>query len=140
MTATYWFDTWLENAAGSDGVYWLIDDGRDYQITDAGGLRRESEITTRCRLRLLTRRGEWFGDPLLGSRLHTIKILKNAKRDAEDYIREALQPLVDEGAILAITVRQIETDHTTGALGVWVEVVVPGDQVIPLGRVPLGGA
>jgi phage gp46-like protein len=120
------------------GPYTLIGDDRDYATT-SGLLDRDLTIASRCRARLLTRRGQWAPDMTLGSRLHTIKLLKGAGQKAMDCIEEALADMIESGEIVSILPLEIVEDHRTGALGVRVEVALPRAQVVPLGVLPLGG-
>lgn len=117
---------------------WLTDD-RDYAINAWGHLRRDpSGIAARLSRRLLIRRGEWLV-PTLGSRLHEIKTLTSARRRAEDAIREAWQDLIDSGAIVSITVGNVEIEHTRGYLAVPVAVEIAGrDGLLSLGTFQLG--
>lgn len=123
---------------GGDG--YLLDDSGSYAFDSYGHIMRDPTVATRCRIRLRTRRGEWIFDPTLGSRLHTIQTTKGASGKARQYIREALKPLLDEGAILAIDVGDVETSDSAGLLAVRVAVTVPGEGVQSLGLIPLGAS
>ncbi len=118
--------------------YHLIGDDRDYSTTD-GLLDRDATIASRCRARLLTRRGGWSPDLAFGSRLHEIRLLKSAQQVAMIYVEEALADLVRDGEIAEINLLEFVTDYTTGAIGARIEVVLPLDEVVPLGVIPLGG-
>jgi phage gp46-like protein len=120
------------------GDGWLINDDRNYELTDDGHLVRDDTILTRCRIRLLTRRGEWFADPELGSRFHTIKNTKNIKATIDVMAREALAPMIADGSIQEITDIQIHTDPQTGSTFTHIFSIV-GDQPIDLGSIPLTG-
>ena len=51
-------------------------------------------------IRLVTPLGTWWADPTIGSRLHLLHREKDLARVgllAEQYAREALQPIVDDG-------------------------------------------
>lgn len=109
-------------------------------INDDGHLVRDATVASRCRRRLMIRRGEWVGDPDLGSRLHEITTTKQAQREAEGIIREALQPMIDDGSITEIIVGEdLVIDHAKGHVGIFVEIVVAGDEQVPLGTFLLGG-
>jgi phage gp46-like protein len=125
-------------ARGNVGYGWLINDDRDYQLTDNGLMVRDPTLSTRCRVRLLTRRGEYFADPNLGSLLHTIKITKNAEPKIRRFSQQALQDLIDDGEILAVElVRVIKRDLTLFAE---LTVKLPSGSVLPLSEIPLGAA
>jgi phage gp46-like protein len=104
-----------------------------------GLLARDDTIASRCRARLLTRRGQWAPDRTLGSRLWEIKLLKHAGQKAMIAIEEALADMIVGGEIDSINPLEIVEDYRTGALGVRVEIVLPNEQVVPLGLLPLGG-
>jgi hypothetical protein len=70
------------------------------------------------------------------SREQTIDRLKN---DIIDRIEEALADMIVGGEIDSINPLEIVEDYRTGALGVRVEIVLPNEQVVPLGLLPLGG-
>lgn len=74
-------------------------------------------------LRLETPLGSYWGDPLLGSRLHELKREKNVPRVqllAGQYASQALQPLLDDGRAQTITV---DTEKgPTGWLFLWIHV------------------
>lgn len=58
-------------------------------------------------LRLKTPLGSYWGDPLLGSRLHELQREKDVPRVqllAVQYSEQALKPLLDDGRAQAITV------------------------------------
>lgn len=109
--------------------------GYDNQLTADGKIRREDTIATQCRIRLTTRRGEYFADPSIGSRLHLIKITKNAGRQVTDAVREALEPLRLSGQIVSASTPTIEVDHASGIIAFVLEIQIPGDpDIVPVGR------
>ena len=121
------------------GDAWLINDAGDYELTIDGHLKRDPTPLTRGRIRLRTRRGEWFDDVNMGSRLHQVRLLKNGARFTEGYVREALQPMLDDGTYKALRFGLTHTDHTTGALLRVVEAEQAGEELTSL-ALPLGDA
>lgn len=72
---------------------------RDYVLED-GRFQVDDDLTTQVYLCLETQRGTRIGDKDFGSRLH--ELTKNPQRSAEQapaLVKEALQPLFDEGLI-----------------------------------------
>jgi phage gp46-like protein len=118
-----------EIAGGNVGYGWLINDDRDYEIND-GLLVRDSTLKTRCRIRLLTRRGQWVADPDMGSLLHTIKITKDIEPTVLRMARSALQPLIDSGEILAVNLTDVIQRVTSFVATI--EIVTPGGSVFPI--------
>jgi len=93
-----------EDNPGNQGESWLVTDQGDLQVNADNQLQRDQTLTSRCLLRLRTRRGSWFDDSEFGSRIHEIQIDKGAQRLLQDAITEALEPLVDSGELLTIEV------------------------------------
>ncbi len=61
---------------------------------------RISDLSNAIYLRIVTPLGSWWGDPALGSKLHLLRREKDVPRIrvlAEQYTREALQPILDDG-------------------------------------------
>lgn len=76
---------------------------RDYVLED-GRFQVDEELSTAVYLCLETQRGTRIGDPDFGSRLHELR--KNPQRSAEQapaLVKEALQPLFDEGLVTDVT-------------------------------------
>ena len=109
----------------------------DYSIDAAGALEREDTIRSRCLVRLLTRRGSWFADPELGSRLHELQYLKNPRAQMESIAREALQPLIDDGSIAAINVTGFAADEPLGFAQISLEIVEPSGEAQTIGPLAL---
>lgn len=123
------------------GEYCLeITDERTNAVVAQGLLNRDYTVASRCRFRLMCRRGEYWADPELGSRLHTIYTLKAARAKADTYVKEALQPLVDEAAILEAAVVDVQQDPATGMLLAHASVTIPEGESVDLGLIPLGVA
>lgn len=120
----------------------LVTDGKDLEITATGALSIDYTPSSRCRVRLLAKRGRWVYDPELGSRFWELKTLRQAQAGARSAAQEALEPLIAEGAILAVDVGAIEVDPRTGMVGVEVFVTLPsttgGDEVLSVGTYKLG--
>lgn len=127
---------WGQDSSNS-GDGWAIGPAGDYRMFGSQ-LRRDPTIETRCRIRLMTRRGEYFDDVELGSRFHEIKILKNAESQLADMAQLALQPMIDDGSILSIETTSVEVDQVRGILLGNIIVNVPGDSVIRISGVELG--
>lgn len=136
---------WVDDVAlyGADrNLAWIQDIALEQpEITEwvpNGQLARDPTIASRCRARVLCHRGKWAVDPAFGSRLWTLKTMKRARHLAVIYIEEALADLIAAKEIEAIRPLEFVEDHRTGALGVRVEVVLPREQIVPLGVIPLG--
>jgi phage gp46-like protein len=111
------------------GTFWTI--GSTAYVTAKGELVRERGIATRCYFRLKCRRGQYIYDPDLGSRIHTLRSLAEGRRKAATYIREALQPLLDEGALTAIDIGELQQDSLTGLLVIPIELTAPPEGIVP---------
>ena len=121
------------------GTGWLVGADGDLRLSALGLLIRDGTIVSRCRIRLMTRRGEWLGDPLLGSRLHTIQTTKNAARQLQDFTQEALQPMIDDGSIVSVEQTSIEVGEPDGILVAHVLVRAPDESVVSVGDIELEG-
>lgn len=119
--------------------FWLTD-GKDNKVDDDGHLVRDSTgVAARAKRRLLIQRGRWVGDPAMGSRLHELKTLTNARKRVDDYVYEALLPLLLDGSVSSFEVGEIEVREPEGYLFVTVGLVIPGESgVTSLGEIPLG--
>lgn len=121
------------------GEYCLeITDARDNRLLDTGWLNRDYTVVSRCRFRLLCRRNQWWADLEIGSRLHEIKTLKDAKAKVDAYAKEALEPLVREGAISGMQTLAVESDPDTGMLLAHIAVTLPEGQSLTLEAIPVG--
>lgn len=129
---------WGGGILESGGFGWLINPESDYELTALGLLRRDPTVATRCLIRLKTQRGKWVLNPDFGSRFHTITILKGSEAKAQQFAQEALQPMIDDGSILAVNVVRVVLDHDVGGMVANIEIALPGSQVTPLGDVELG--
>jgi len=77
-------------------------------------------------LRLMTPLGAYWHAPDMGSRLHELqreKDVPRVRRLAEDYARQALQPLLDDGRVDAL---EVTTQSQPGRLAMLVELTVSG--------------
>lgn len=75
-------------------------------------------------LRLMTPLGSWFGDATLGSRLHELareKDLARVERLAQQFSRDALQPLLTDGRAKSIDIRTQRPGN--GRLALAIELV-----------------
>lgn len=92
---------------------------KDFGITITGvsadlSWEPQETILNNVYLSLIIRRGAFFQNPGLGSRLYLLERAKNTERTArlaEEYIREALQWLLDTGRATKVDV-QIERGKT----------------------------
>ena len=69
--------------------------------------QRTQTLANAVYLRLFTRRGSWWADRELGSRLHELQRMKDVDRVyllARQYTEQALQPILDDGRALSIHV------------------------------------
>lgn len=104
---------------------------QDYQLASgrltpdpAGGLANA------VYLRLMTPKGRYWAEPLLGSRLHELqrdKDVASKARLAQQYAEQALQPLLADGRANRIGVT---VTRQPGRLLLAIEIVKPGGQVI----------
>lgn len=127
----------------NEGDDWLAcstyEDGVDYRLTADGDLLRDPDVHTKCLIRLMTRRGEWFADPDLGSRLHTLQITKNAEAAAVGMVREALQPLLDNGQIATIEFGEFVTNAIAGSFFAEIRITPSGHRApVTITDVPVG--
>ncbi len=78
---------------------------RDYVLT-AGRFEVDEDLSTPVFLCLETRRGTRIGDANFGSLLHTLRKdpIRSAAR-APAMVREALQPLFDDGSITGVVTK-----------------------------------
>lgn len=126
--------------AANLGTGWYINSDGDNETTNDGRLKRDNTILTRALIRLKVRRGQWTLDPNFGCRVWTIETTKNAGRLAETYIREALQPMIDDGSIDTITVGNVKVREPDGGLYVEIGILPVGAaNTVSLGRLSLGG-
>jgi phage gp46-like protein len=126
----------LGNRATGPG--WFLNTDGDNVITDYDLLRDPTGIITRATIRLRVRRGSWIGDKDIGSRLHEIDNTAAARRELADVIREALQPLIDDGSIADVVVGEIEVSELDGRAAAEVGLVTSSQDVLPLGLIPFG--
>lgn len=123
----------------NDGPGFLYDAHGNLDTDGVGRLvRDETGIVSRAIARLKIRRGQWIGDANMGSRLHQIETTAEFRRRAEDVIREALQPLIDEGSIQDVVVGEPEVDETRAYAAAQVWIVVDDEDIRPLGLISFG--
>ncbi|EEG08947.1 phage GP46 family protein [Pseudogulbenkiania ferrooxidans] len=100
---------------------------RDYDGTQVTSL--ENAVY----LRLTTPRGSLWHDPTLGSRLHLLareKDVARVRRLGEEYVREALQPLLDDGRALSLEVFGIRLER--GFIAVYAQLTDANGNAVPL--------
>lgn len=93
------------------------------------------DIMNNVYLSLVVRQGSWFQNPGFGSRLHLLKRAKNTEKTAalaEEYCKEALQWLIDEGRAVSVAVyTQRDRSQDLHRLKLLVEVTqANGRQVV----------
>lgn len=135
-------DTWGAVAARTqhptDAEYCLdISDGKRNTLSNRE-LLRDYSVASRVRFRLTCRRGQWWADAEIGSRFHEINTLGNAQVQAQKFCEEAVQDLIDDRELLAITVTEIREDPIRGTLEAAVVLDVPEGETINLGLIPIG--
>ncbi|MGO2305357.1 MAG: phage GP46 family protein [Providencia sp.] len=90
---------------------------------------RTNNLSNAVYLRLMTPLGSYWADPLLGSRLHELTREKDVSRVyllARQYAEQALQPLLDDGRALSISVT-VHRDGLKRAV-LWIEIIDAGNQ------------
>jgi len=111
----------------------------DLSLDEKGALVRDYSIASRCRLRLKTRRGKWVHDPNIGSRLHELRTLKQAKRKLLPYCKEALEELIAEGLVTKVELGEMVADEYTNRLEAEIFIYEPGgDERVSLGTFRMG--
>lgn len=99
----------------------------DY-VRAAGDLARDpaAGLANAVYLRVMTPLGSWWADSTLGSRLHELqreKDVPRVQRLAVQYVRQCLQPLVDDGRALAV---DVQSEHVSGRLNLLVTITDAG--------------
>lgn len=116
----------------------LVNDAGDLEVDDYGQLMRDYSVATRARIHLLTRRGEYWADPTMGSRFHLLKLLKDARAKVQAYAEEALLPMVRDGSIISVEATEVEELVETGQLACRIAITVAEGEAVQLGLIPLG--
>lgn len=117
----------------------LITDGGNLKLDDAGHLYRDCTVVeSKAKFLIKLKRGEWWADPELGSRIHTIKTIRDANQKFERYVREALDILIKSGEITSISMGEVVTNQSTGFYGAQVFINVPYLGELDLGFIPIG--
>lgn len=111
---------------------WIDPVTRDYRLVSGAPLRDPANgLANAVYLRLMTPRGSYWADPLMGSRLHEVAREKDVARVAvlaRQYAEQALQPVLDDGRASAIEITT-EQPHN-GRLLLHIEVTrAGGDRV-----------
>jgi len=110
----------------------------DYAITMQDGqgqmtFDKAENIFNNIYLSIKIRRGSFFVNPEFGSRLHLLK--KNTPRAAglaEEYVKEALQWLLDTGRATTVEVyAERDTLQDASRLKLLVEVTQPDGAIVP---------
>lgn len=73
---------------------------RDYVRNADGTWKTTPTIATKLHHQLHTELGAWWGDPELGSRLHTLqpgKLTVSIGEEAKDIVEEAVRPFLERG-------------------------------------------
>jgi phage gp46-like protein len=154
--STFFWDTVFYNVLSANGGFgdWIMA-GADDPAEQRGGLRARMAIPTAIVIQLFSdkrlpdgmtppgndgdRRG-WWGDSVripgepefeTGSLLWTLArstLSPDVANRAKDYCEEALQPLIDQGAVARIAV-STQADQVRGILGISVEAYDSADGV-----------
>lgn len=100
----------------------------DYAASDVvvGAYKRDpaNGLLNAAYLRLATPLASWFGDATLGSRLNELSREKDLARVellAQQYAKNALQPLINDGRAQSVTVRTLRPGN--GQLALTIELV-----------------
>jgi len=111
---------------------WIDPVTRDYRLA-AGRLESDpaNGLANAVYLRLMTPRGSYWAEPLMGSRLHDLAREKDVARVAilaRQYAAQALQPIIDDGRASTIN---IDTEQPrNGRLNLLITVTdAGGDRV-----------
>lgn len=115
-----------------------ISDGQENTVDEYGQLVQDQTVASRVRFRLLCHRGQWWADSEVGSHLHELQTLKDARARCQAIVDEALQPLVQEGAVLSTQVASVAQDPETGLLAADIVITVPEGDPVRLESVPVG--
>lgn len=116
----------------------LLSPAGDLSLDDYGRLVEDKTVVTRCLIRLMTRRGAYWRDPTMGSRLHEITTTKDARVRVQRLCEEALAPMIQDGSILAVETGEVE-EMPSGQLRVQIFIHVTEEQIADIGALPLGG-
>ena len=117
---------------------WLTDKG-DYQIGPDGACIEDPTVRTRALVRLRTRRGKYWADPTMGSRLWERHSLEDARAHALSDSLEALKPLLDTGEILAVELGPDGVyQDADGTIAFQLLVRVDEETIITLSALPIG--
>lgn len=90
----------------------------------------EEELREHIRIRLETKRGSFLYDPEMGSelwRLTRAKNVRDIRRDADRYVRDALRPEIDIGNMDSIERVDILSQTQTG-FNLGVEIAASGNK------------
>ncbi|MDA8170328.1 MAG: phage GP46 family protein [Nitrospiraceae bacterium] len=110
----------------------------DLAITTEGGLGQmtfdqATNYINNVYLSLMVDRGSFFQNPGFGSRLYLLKRAKLTPQTAAlavDYVKEALQWMIDAGRATAVDVITQEDPQVTGRLNVQVNVTQANGWII----------
>lgn len=116
-----------QNNAQSIKYHWSIGDSKDLDI-DSGMVVRDTSIISEVRFRLTCRRGQWWVDKKIGSRLHEIKTSKNAKTRVAQYVKEALAEMLRDKRISSISVEDVSFDSKTGSMYIAIVIETPDGE------------
>lgn len=119
------------------GPYISLDQDGEYIVTSSAQLQRERAPITRALFRLKCRHGKFVYDSGMGNKCWNIQSLAEGERKAEQYIKDALQPILDDGEISEVVVGNVEINNDTGALAVDVKIKVD-DELVSLGLIRIG--
>jgi phage gp46-like protein len=109
----------------------LIDPAtRDY-VADSFDAALVAPLIDAAALRLRTRRGSWWRNPLLGSRFYLLKKdTPQALVLAKQYAEEALKPLITSKRVTSMTITP--TRVAVGSIRILVELLTPSGASVQL--------
>jgi len=118
---------------------WLSSSG-NYEIGPDGACIEDTTVATRATVRLMTRRGLYWSNKDMGSRLHLLRTLRDARAKVVTYAKEALQPLLDTGELLSVELGQdgVYEDVDRGMFCCQLLLEVEPGVIVELSALPIG--
>ena len=105
---------------------------KDYSLDANGKLEIDISVATRCLIRLLARRGEWWYKPDFGSRIHTIRSQPDADSNMLDYCNEALADMIGGNEIDSVEIIAVEWDNRMSALSAELLINLSDERTISI--------
>jgi len=127
----------MPNTYSAKTTIFIGADGRC--VVDSNGhLTMDDTVASRATVRLRARRGEYYRDRTLGSRLHTIETIEQAEREFLTMCEEALKPLLDSGEIVRLEQGAMEVDPGPGLFKAQLLIYVEEEEYVEITGLPLG--